>query len=195
MYIVKMDGATHEELVRADLSSMSTEILMDFSNEEWDLHRVSLVSSFQDKLVISSSKAGNSSDIEPEEKLFAIDPIGKTVTPLLDIQKDWTVFYRNGDIYYLDTSDNSVYSYDPASGEHRIVIPQAVPEGVEYDTIQIGYTMPDPYISFRFVKNNENRDYFYNSDTGEWKEVLLADRYQEVYIFGIWSHFFSGKSV
>lgn len=186
---VDKNAKTHQKLVRANFSTHDITTLIDFSDTDFASQSVCLVSSFGNRLVLSALKFDDNGELTKE--LYSLDPLNGTSEHLISFSdKGRYVFFQHNNIYYIEMSENSVYRFDPSNGESELIIPKLAPPDLEYDTVQVGYAAPKPYLAFRFNSGENSTNYYWNCDTSEWKEELLIDGNREVHIYGIWQDYF-----
>lgn len=186
---VDKNSKTYQKLVRADFSMRNITTLIDFSNTEFASQSVFLVGSFGNKLILSTLKFDDNGELTKE--LYAIDPLEGTIEQLIRFSdSERYAFFQHNNIYYIEMSENALYRFDPSKGESERIIPKLAPPDLEYDTVQIGYAAPEPYLAFRFNSDENSTNYYWNCDTGEWKKELLTDGAREVHIYGIWQDHF-----
>ena len=190
MNVVGKDSSVHSELIRVDFSSQSITTLIDFSTINLNLPNISLISSFDDSFVLSSLRVTGDGEIIKE--LYTFDSSQGILQPLAGCTaEDRYVFYQHGNIYYIENSQNALYLFDPANGQSELVIPELVPPDCKFDSLQIGYPAPFPYLAFRSSNDDGGyANYYWNCSTHEWKESSLTDVYDEVTIYGIWQDYF-----
>lgn len=189
---VDKDTSLHPELVRADFSSRRITTLMDLSEAGLDLQNASLVNSFGDKLVLSSSKIEENGTLVRE--LYTLDPAKEAIVPLASFDTaEQYVFYRDDAIYYIESSENALYQFDPSSGESTLLLDEIAPPELEFDSVQAGFPAPEPYLEFFFTKGESSVTYYWNSATGQWHQKLLMDGDRPVTIYRIWQDYFLVK--
>lgn len=183
------DQTVHSELVRVNFSSQSTTTLMDFSATDLDSANLSLVSAFGDSFVLSSTKFTGNGKVQ--ESTYTFDSAQGTLTPIAELATDGNeVFYQHGNIYTIETGQNTLYQFDPADGQTELVIPELAPAGSESGSMQVSYSVPYPYLAFSSDQGEDGATYYWNCDTHEWKTSFLLDRYATVHIQGIWQDYF-----
>lgn len=188
--VVHPDATNHQELICADFSAQRITTLIEFSHTDLDSQNLALVSSFEDKLVLSSLQINDEMD-RFEQTLYTLDPVEETLTPLVHFSPETQyIFFQNGNIYYLELSENALYRFDPENGKSELLLPQLSPPGLAFDAVQIGNSAPEPYLAFRFTVGEDSVNYYWNRDTDEWKREKLVDGDREVHIFGIWQDYF-----
>lgn len=190
--VVNEDASPHQELIRADFSSKKLTTLVDFSDVGLATQNLALVSSFGGKFVLSSLDFDDENGLI--QTLYTLDPSKETIEPLVTfIPEKQYAFFQNGIIYYLDTDEQTLYSLDPLTMEKKIVLQKVAPPDITFDSIQIGFAAPTPYMAFRFNRDDSGSNYYWNSETGEWKKEQLMDGDREVHIYGIWKDYFLVK--
>lgn len=188
--VVYPDATSHQELICADFSKQRITTLIEFSQTELDSQNLALVSSFENKLVLSSIQINDETE-QIEQMLYILDPYEETLTLSVRFSPETQyAFFQNGDIYYLELNENALYQFDPENGKSELLLPQLSPPELDFDAVQIGNSAPEPYLAFRFTSGKTDVNYYWNHNTGEWKREKLVDGDREVHIFGVWQDYF-----